>query len=563
MPKSLQIVFLCVLIVLLSFPAVVELAKPGYFSNHDGVGHIIRLAEFDIAIKEGAIPPRLDKNLMYGYGYYFFNFNYPLVYYLGEAIHLLGFDFISSINILTLTTFVLSGLGMFLWQRRHWGNMGGLVAGMLYIYAPYRFLNVYVRGSTAEHLAFVMLPLLFMFAELIAEGSRRKQTQYALLGGIAYALLLLSHNITAFIFTIILGLFMLFHIVMRPKLSILLHFALVGIIGLGLSTYFWLPSLAEKGFVRLDNTVAQDYPQHFIYIQQLINSPWGFGGSVAGDSDGLSFQLGKLQLILSAIGIFALGYLWKYKRAKAYHLILYITILLLSIIFMLPISYPIWKNLPLLPFVQFPWRFLSWSIFAMAAIGGAVSFVVGAILQKVNRFLPWVLVIPILGGLFYFNQDYWKVNQRIEVNLPGDQPIPGSTTWADEQFPIWFEPKPTAIPKSNVEVVSGIAQVKINSWKTSRHVYNINSKNKTKIVENTAYYPGWEIFQNGKRLEFDYQDKNFPGRLVYNLEPGKYAIESRFLETPLRKAADITSLIFASIIAAYLTISFFGKLKNQ
>ena len=551
MLKRLLILTYCILLILLSFPAVGELIKPGYFSNHDGVGHIIRLAEFDIALKDGAIPPRLDKNLMYGYGYYFFNFNYPLVYYLGEIIHSLGFDFVSSINILTLTTFALSGLGMFLWQRRHWGNIGGFVAGMLYMYAPYRFLNMYVRGSTAEHLAFVMLPLLFMFTELIAEGSRRKQTLHSVLGGIAYALLLLSHNITAFIFTIILGLFMLFHLLISRRVSVLVHFVLVGIIGLGLTTYFWLPSLAEKGYVRLDNTIAQDYPHHFVYLQQLINSPWGIGGSVEGSNDGLSFQLGKVQLILSAIGIFALGYLWKHKRAKAYHLILYMSILVLSVILMLSISSPIWKNLPLLPFVQFPWRFLSWSIFAMAAIGGAASFVVGIILQKVNRFLPWIFVVVVAGGLFYFNQDYWKVNQRIQVSLPGDQPIAGSTTWADEQFPIWFEPKPASIPKNHIEIISGKADVSSISWKTAQHSYKVNAQNTSILVENTAYYPGWEISDNNHPLKFDYENKNYPGRMVYTLPTGKHNIESKFVETPLRKSADLVSVIFVFLTGAF------------
>ncbi|MBI4028974.1 MAG: hypothetical protein HY376_01290 [Candidatus Blackburnbacteria bacterium] len=551
MLKRLPILIFCILLILLSFPAVAELTKPGYFSNHDGVGHIIRLQEFDIAIKDGAIPPRLDKNLMFGYGYYFFNFNYPLVYYLGEIIHSLGFDFVSSINILALTTFVLSGLGMFLWQRKHWGNIGGFVAGMLYMYAPYRFLNMYVRGSIAEHLAFVILPLLFMFTESIAEGSRRRQTLHSVLGGIAYALLLLSHNITAFIFTIILGLFMLFHLLIAKRVSVLVHFALLGIIGLGLTTYFWLPSLAEKGYVRLDNTIAQDYPHHFVYFQQLINSPWGFGGSVEGSNDGLSFQIGKLHLIFLLGSIFALVYLWKTKRTKAYHLLFYLGVFILAIFFMLPISKPLWDKLPLFSFVQFPWRFLSWTVFAAAVIGGAVSCSAVVLLHKVNKFLPYLLVPLVVSGLFYLNHNFWKVNQRIQVSLSGNQPIPGSTTWADEQFPIWFEPKPTSIPKNRVEIISGKADVSSISWKTAQHTYKVDAQNTSTLVENTAYYPGWEIFNNNQPLKFDYRNKNYPGRMVYTLPQGQHTIESKFIDTPLRTGANLVSVIFVFLTGAF------------
>jgi uncharacterized membrane protein len=215
----LRTIIFTLAIILLSLPALSELFKPGYFTTHDGEGHIIRLEEFDIAIQDGQVPPRLSKNLMYGYGFYFFNFNYPLVYYLGETAHKLGFNFTDSIKIVCGLGLTLSGLAMYFWQKRYWGDWGAFVASILFMYAPYRLLNMYVRGSVAEHIAFVMLPILFMFTEMIAEGDRRKRLIYIPLAGFAYALLMLSHNITAFIFTIVLGLFMLFHIYLYRNLK--------------------------------------------------------------------------------------------------------------------------------------------------------------------------------------------------------------------------------------------------------------------------------------------------------------------------------------------------------
>ena len=146
----------------LSLPALSDLLKPGYFSSHDGIGHIIRLSEFDIALHDGNFPPRISKNLMWGYGYYFFNFNYPLVYYLGEGAYALGLGLVDAIKSVMIMGLIFSGWAMFLWQKDHLGNWGGLLAGFLYMYAPYRLLNIYVRGSIAEHLAFIMLPLLFI-----------------------------------------------------------------------------------------------------------------------------------------------------------------------------------------------------------------------------------------------------------------------------------------------------------------------------------------------------------------------------------------------------------------
>lgn len=552
MRKPLLALATILIIILVGFPGISQLLAPGYFTNHDGAGHIIRLQEFDIALKDGDIPPRLSKNLMYGYGYYFFNFNYPLVYYLGELAHVLGANFVTSINIVTVVTFILSGVLMFLWQKKHWGNLGGLVAGLFYMYAPYRFLNIYVRGSTAEHIAFVMLPLLFMFTEGIAEGKRRQQTAFSILGGLSYGLLMLSHNITAFIFTIILGLFMLFHLFLFRKLSVFLHFVLVGIVGLGVSAYFWVPSLLEKGDVRLDQTIGKDYPNHFVYLPQFWNSPWGFGSSVAGPNDGLSFQIGKLHLIFLTFGVVALFYLWKKQKVKAAHVAFYLGIFALGVFFMLSSSKPLWDHLPLLPFVQFPWRFLSWTVFATSVVAGASTYVITRQLKRVHRFLPLLGVFFIVAGLLFVNKNYWKVNQRVQINLPGDTPIAGSTTWADEQFPIWFEPKPTQVPPAHVEFAAGQGNVDIGTWKTSDHLYKIQAKTEVKVVENTAYYPGWQVKADDAWVNFDFKDPSFPGRLVYTLVPGDYTLESKFTETPLRLSMDILSV--ASLLAAAATL---------
>lgn len=541
-----------IIIILLGIPGIREVLHGGYFSNHDGEGHIIRLQEFDIALKDGHLPPRISKNLMWGYGYYFFNFNYPLVYYLGELVHFLGFNLVSSLNIVTVVTFMLSGVFMFLWQRRHWGNAGGMVAGLLYMYAPYRFLNIYVRGSTAEHIAFVMLPLLFMFTELIAEGKRREQTLYGVLGGLAYGLLMLSHNIMAFIFTIIFGAFMLFHLVLYRRWSVFLHFALVGIIGLGVSSYFWVPSILEKGYVRLDQTIGLDYPSHFIHLRQLWSSSWGFGSSVAGLNDGLSFQVGKLHLILFAGGIGALFYLFRTQKDKAWHLVFYITTFLASVFFMTPVSSVLWSKLPLLPFVQFPWRFLSWSVFSLSVVGGAFVYVLLKQLKTAKIFLSLVFVCFIAGILLYTNREYWKVNMRTSVNLPGDVPIAGSTTWADEQFPIWFEPKPTKVPSSWLEIVEGEGTSEQVLRKANKHIYKVNIQSPAKIVENTAYYPGWKLYVNSSLQKFDYQSKDYPGRMVFQLDKGDYNVELKFEETSLRAAVNYLSLALLGALAAFL-----------
>lgn len=97
------------LILILSFWALAPLFHPGFFPMHDDE-QIARLYELHQALSGGQFPPRWVGNLGFGYGYPFYNFYPPLVYYLGEIFYLLGFSLITSTKIVVGLGFVLSGV---------------------------------------------------------------------------------------------------------------------------------------------------------------------------------------------------------------------------------------------------------------------------------------------------------------------------------------------------------------------------------------------------------------------------------------------------------------------
>ena len=43
------------------------------------------------------------------------------------------------------------------------------------------------------------------------------------------------------------------------------------------------------------------YANHFVYLHQLFYSPWGYGLSVPGPNDGMSFALGWSHLLLALV----------------------------------------------------------------------------------------------------------------------------------------------------------------------------------------------------------------------------------------------------------------------
>jgi hypothetical protein len=299
---------------LLSVFAVGPLTHPGYFwGAHDARHSVYFLVEFDRAIQDGIWYPRWMPDFNSGFGYPFFNIYPPGAFYLGEAFHLLGLDFVSAAKLVFGLGIVLSGLTMYLFARRLWGPAGGLVSAVAYMYVPYRLVDVYVRGAQAESLIFAAFPLaLWAFDDLC----RAPRWRGAALAALSVAALMFCHFPLGLFFVAVLGFYVLARNGPRPggrSLSVWLRpyaLALAAVaLGLCLSAVLLAPAVLEYAAVRTDQWAGgyYDYRDHFVEAFQLLAPGWGFGASVPGPDDAMSFQLGAAPLVLAVLAVFGRG----------------------------------------------------------------------------------------------------------------------------------------------------------------------------------------------------------------------------------------------------------------
>lgn len=458
------------------------------------------MEEFYRAFKDGNIPVRWSERLYWGYGYPFFNFNYPSIYYLGVPLMAAGVSAAAAMKLETAGFFAVSGIVMYLYLARKVKPLYALLGAVLYLYAPYRMGNIYVRGSVAEAVSFVFPPLLLW-------GAESPSLWLALVIG----LMGISHNISMLLLS---GFYFGYLAILAVAQRNWRHFlkgAGVYILGILMAAFFIVPALYEKQWTFLDLTIARDYPDHFVYFQQFFDPRWGFGGSGPGAGDGMSLSLGLVQIGLALVAL-------KSIKKNSLAIFCYLTIFV-SVFFMLPVSKFLWDRVPLLPFVQFPWRFTMLTVPALAIAG---SFV-----QTKN------IVAVSLIGLTILSANYmWRRNQTEVVPVISGDAIPGSTTWAHEQATRWLVPKPDRVPAAKIEN----AAYQINLWKTNEHSYVINGSGQ--ITENTMYYPGWKVFVDGVEQPVNYDD----GKINYTVSAGQHQIKAVFTETPLRKSLDLLSL---------------------
>ena len=103
------------LLLLLAFclPALAPLTAPGYFSAaHDARHSVYFLQMFDLSVRDGAWFPRWAADMVFGYGYPLWLILAPLPFFLGEAFHLIGFDFVASVKIVDGLAVFFSALTM-------------------------------------------------------------------------------------------------------------------------------------------------------------------------------------------------------------------------------------------------------------------------------------------------------------------------------------------------------------------------------------------------------------------------------------------------------------------
>lgn len=517
--------------ILLIFSLSLLIARPflktGYFPTHDGEWAVVRLGAMHRAFLAGHFPVRWAGNLNFSYGYPLFLFTYPLPYYLGEIFNLLGFGLVGSIKILFVLSVLFSGLAMFFLAKEVFGKTGGLIAAIFYLYAPFRLVNLYVRGSLGESLAFVLYPLLF----LSLVKFKKNPGLWLPLGAIFYGALLLTHNVSALLITLFL---VIFAFLFAPRRSLLIF-----ILGVGLSFFFLFPALAEKSKIALSQIPLVDKSRHFVSLWQLIVPRWGYGSP--GSPDAFSFQLGWVHFLgLAGAMIFWLKRLKDKKKELCFSVFAFSFASLVVLIFsMLPFSGLFWQ-LPLFKEVDFPWRALGLGSFFLALSLGflgtkrytTIAAVVLAVLAVIINFQ---YAKPV--GFIDYPDDYYLTNEA-------------TTTSADELMPIWVKEKPTERAKEKVEILSGEGIISNLTFNSKTVSFNVEAETELEVQVNTIYFPGWRVMVDAKNSPLQYENEK--GVMRLRIEPGKHRVVAEFGETPIRFLTDIISLTSLVLVGGLL-----------
>jgi len=520
--------FWLILLIFVSLIPLFDLFQSGLPITHDGQDHVARIANFYQSLTEGNIVPRWAANLNWGFGHPILMFLYPLPSYIVSLFHFLNLSLVDSTKIVFGLGFVLSGIFMYLWIGSLWGKEAGFVSGLFYMFAPYRFVNLYVRGAIGENLAFVWLPLVCYFAFKL---SRKLKWRYVVGGSLSLAAMVLSHNALSLMFLpLILGYMAYLIFCSKKKLLSTVYYLLSTVFGFLLSAFFWFPAFFEGKYTLRDIVTSGEYLYRFRSFKDFLYSPWGYGGT-----DQLSVQIGILHWLAFILGFYTFFRFFK-KKNKNWILTGGLIIGFVATLFLLlEVSLPIWQAVTILQKFQFPWRFLSIMVFIPAVLAGGFISLWPA---KKKTWLAAMVVILLL----LINRNYWQAKGFLYKDESFYSGVYASTTDTGESSPRWSVRFMERYPEAPMEVIDGEAEIEVISRSTTRHVYDIKTEILSRLVENTLYFPGWDILVDDKLTEIEFQDPAYRGLITFNLPAGEYQVTARFRETRLRLFADLVSL---------------------
>lgn len=503
--------FLVLLLLLaLTAPSLWLMFKNPLYASQDGLYHVSRINQFNIALQNGQIPPRLTPTIENNIGYPLFIVNYQLPYYFAEPFMLTTQDPIFAFKVVMSATFILSAVFAFFLFRNFGSNAASLTGAIFYTYLPYRFANLYDRGSLGECVALMFVPLTLFSLHQVKKKSKHS---FVLLAISVFGLIT-SHTVIFMIFAPFLILYFL--IILKPNFDDLKKTAASSLLGILLSSFQLLPSVFEKKYMTFDQTLSNLYKAHFINIYQVFRLPH------PGVSLGTPFQIGlsaTIVIIMSLIFI---------RSIKHKEVIFMLASIMLSLFIALPASSLFWQNLPLLKYILYPWRFLS--VVTLASSYLAVFLVEGIKYKKAGAILLIIITL-------YASRHYFLKPIQIQPNLPT-----ANLTTQNENNTIWSNEK-TFIERP---LVSTAPQSDINL--TIQKPFDVKAQIITKepidVIIRKMYFPGWILKVNGQNKPITIEN----GLISTNLEPGNWQIEAYFTESKLRMFADFLTLASFAVL---------------
>jgi uncharacterized membrane protein len=544
----ISLLFLVVLTAMLPIPFF------GIPSGYDLTQHFQFAETYYHSMLTGDFFPGWSADTNFGFGDIGIRFYPPLAYYVLAFTRILTGNWFEASWLTFIFWMFLGAIGVYL-TAKEWvpPTQAGLSAA-LYVVIPYHLSQIYQAFLYAEFAASAILPFCFLFTNRIF---RRGKSIDVFWLSVSYALLILTHIPSTIVGSLSLAVFTIALVFTHKTFKPLIYLAVSFALGICAAAFHWVKILTEMNLVNHSNprfsSGNYDYQQSLFPV--YFSSPNLYFEKLSMIRD-LTSTLTLIFLLPLIILFFA-----SYKNKTNRYPKMFSGVLLTGLFacFMSSIfSSFLWKYVPLLSKIQFPFRWLS-----VVSIFGAIAFVTGINYflwknGKINRTAFYFAIFFISGTMIY------NISQIIIPFAPLDRKefekqisqLPNEpsfdcwwTIWSKEQA---FDNKEQVLAESR--------EVKINVWKPENRQFVISSGTALNARLATFYYPHWHAEVNGNPVEIQKADD---GTMLIPLENKQSSVKIFFQEPWLIKIGSILSILtWLGLFSGLVKISLFSSKSN-
>jgi len=521
----------------------------GNISGHDFRFHIASWMDVRGQWREGILFPRWAEWANWGFGEPRFIFYPPLSWMIGAALgSLLPWRMAPGAFIWLALT--VAGLSMGRLARDGLSRPYANLAAVLYVANPYHLVMVYYRSAFGELLGVALLPLLFWAVLRVIGGEWRQVPSLA----VVLAGIWLSNLPAAVIATYGLVVALATGSVLKRSFRPVVLGLSAGAGGLALACCYVLPAAWEQSWVQIREVVSDNFRPSANFLFTRANDPAfvAFNWQVSWVAAGL--------IVAAAVA----ALLTIKKRAEIFPTWWILSVLgVVSTVMMLPLSLWLWRVLPKLWFIQFPWRWLD--ILDVVACFLA-SAAIAALRSRTSRWVTTIVVFVAIGtaGAAMLSEAWWDSGDVSDIATSiragrgyegADEytptgcnryQLPGNFDDSERPADVSAEPAPRIAKidsgSGNIVPATGV-MLDMQVWTSIRRTFTADSEQALTLAPRLLNYPAWELLINGQRAKFGLYPET--GQILVALSPGSTRIKISFCRTGDRTAGNVVSAIAA------------------
>ncbi|MDX2043347.1 MAG: hypothetical protein SF097_19175 [Acidobacteriota bacterium] len=549
--------------------------------------HITR--SYAQSFAEGDWLPRWAGLLDGGRGDALFTFYPPLCYLVSALLmKLFGLDVLSSIKGVSFLVLFLAQVSAYLLAREFFNRRQSLIVSLGYVLLPAFPLICLHRVFLANAFALSFAPLAVKWAYRLLVGTEpgavatgltneitplkspgRCRSRFCIIAfALCFSAIILSHAITTYLTGLAVG-FLALAFIRQAGWRGILSLARAVFVALMLTAFFLLPQLVEADWVQLKlQLVQQDYRNYFLFAAPPNDSRYRQAWS--GFNDATSYLI----VIQSLTGLLLALSCWpKFRGDKSSPVVWFgSTLVAFGFLISLPVSDLLWRYLPGLKFIQFPWRFQPFVALGLGLLA-VVAVECRPLLKKLPRMLlmaglMWLIVIQLIfTAIFVHLDDDDVTREQVAALLVAADAKPvnlqeGTALQNEDDLKyapytsnqLYFRPTgsafilyPPASKPGGLSLIESQGRVTTERLEIARREFLIESESPAKARIETHNHPNWQAQLDGQEIAI--QSEPETGLMLVELPAGQHRLRVKYeARYQLARTANLLSITAWAIL---------------